>query len=168
MTLRRWPSMPFAEDEIGPTIHGPAVIARNTHAVAAIRYVNAHRQGLHLVIAARAQLDSRQPASTYEATLAALEQTDDWEPPPDYIGDLRLLITVDDVTGPATSARAESSMNGPYVMIEASYWIDRLPSDQHLILDTSWPMMGIAETHTTLTLDTLDDLDARVLSLRVK
>ena len=167
MTLRRWPSMPFAEDEIGPTVHGPVVIARNAHAVAAIRYVNAHRQGLDLVIAARAQLDSRQPASAYEAALAALEHTDGLEPPPDYIGDLRVLVTVDDVTGPATSARADSSMNGPYVMMEASYWIDRLPTGRQLTLDTSWPMMGITETHTTLTLDTLEDLDTRVLSLKV-
>lgn len=168
MTLRRWPSMPFAEDEVGAVVHGPVVIGRSPNAVVAIRYVSALREGLYLAVAARAHVDNRQPASTYEATLAALEQADDLGMGPDYVGDLRLLITVDDITGPATPPRAESSTTGPEIMIEASYWIDRLPTNQQLTLDASWPMMGVAENHSTLTLDKLDDLDARVLSLKVQ
>lgn len=149
-------------------VHGPAILARGVDAVVGLRHVVAHADGLQLSLAGtvRTTLTVQERRSAFEAAMAALQEEGD-EEYVDPLRDLRLLVTVDDVSGPAGSWLSETSSQGDTLTMGASFWIDRLPEDRRLILHVSWPSVRLDEVETTLTLDSLDDLTSRVLSLRL-
>ncbi|MCZ2829052.1 hypothetical protein O2W14_09425 [Modestobacter sp. VKM Ac-2986] len=169
MPRLRWPSAPLPRDELGVVVHGPVVLARSPGITAALRYVLAHPDGLHLPVVLRAEGVQAEAAGRelhrHRVTAPAQGPAVAADP---WTG---LLVTVDAdgeqrTADPGRShSSARSDPRSDSFESEAGYWIGRLPTDGRLRLTVSGPQAGLAEATTVLELDDLHDLADRVVRL---
>ena len=164
MSMLRWfQSAP--EEQLGVPVHGPVVLARSPEVVVALESVVAFPEALRLRVVIRAAGASakaavssrgwnhREAAPIDEASTAPLSAP-------------RILVTVDGITGVAESSRGEASAGADIFDYRHDHWVGHLPSDGRLVVTVSWPKIGLAEATTELTLDSLDQLSERVVTIR--
>jgi hypothetical protein len=166
MSLDRW-SSERDPDVLGVLVHGPAVIARSAGIVMAVRCIFARPGGLELDLMLRAagvqaEAASRQTFGKHDPLLGLPDQAEDgWrggsEP--------ELFIEVDGRRAIAYPHEQSSGGGDDHFDSEMRVVIAGLPSDGVITLTSSWPEAGLAEGSLRLTLDSLDDLENRVIRL---
>jgi hypothetical protein len=161
VNAHRWPSA-VIPNELGVIVHGPVILARASGIVAGLRGVVAHTGGLHLLFTlhatgVKAEAANRQTFGRFGAPLQAIGPgTDSWP---------LLQIDVDDQSGGADASQATSSGGDDIFDMDASFWVDQIPTDARLGITVGWPQAGLPATRTELTLEGLDDYRDRVLPL---
>ena len=165
MDFREWPSTPPPTDELGVVVHGPVVVAATPTTVVGLRCVFAHPGGLLISLVGRVDTTKAptRPLSRYETAVKALGDGDG--PDMEGLAEPRLLVTMDDVSGPARPGGLELSTYETSIRMAAEYWIDHLPTDRRVTLLFSWPQADVEEVESVLTLASLDDLAHRTVSL---
>lgn len=143
-------------------MHGPVILARAVGIVAGLRCVFAHTGGLHLLFTlhatgVQAEAASHQSFSGHAVALqGARPGTSSWP---------LLRIDVDDQSGGADASQAATSGGDDAFIMDASFWVDRIPTDSRLGITVAWPQAGLPETRTELTLEGLDDYSDRIRPL---
>jgi hypothetical protein len=140
-------------------VHGPAILGRATGIVVGLRCVFAHADGLLLPVVLHAS------GVQAEAAGKQRHRPRSGDALQDHGSMLAVHVRADDRAGPADPSRTTGSARPDSFWLEATYWLDVLPSDRQLHLTVAWPQVGMPESQTVLTLDPLDDVLERVLPL---
>ncbi|GAA0306761.1 hypothetical protein [Kineococcus aurantiacus] len=147
MRPHRWAAAAEPRD-LGAVVHGPVVLARATGVVAGLRCVFAHADGLSLPFVLRAEGVQAE---------AAARQSFSGHVPLDEFGpgtwsEPVVAIGVDGDEGLADPSQSSGSGGEDAFDLDATYWVDRLPTDGRLTVTVSWPQAGLPLTRTELEL----------------
>jgi hypothetical protein len=166
MSVDRW-SFEDQSGVLGVLVHGPAVVARSTGIVAAVRCIFASPGGLEIdlvlrAIGVQAEAAGRQSFGGHVPHMPPAGETiGTWRGGSEPV----LLVEVNGRRATAYPSEQGSSGGEDHFDSEMSVAIPELPSDGLIKLSVSWPEAGLAEGSVTLTLGSLDDLENRVVRL---
>lgn len=149
-------------EEIGPVVHGAALLGRGPGVVVALECVFGHAVGLHLWV--RAFVTGPAAAIAWQHALEHRligTPTDQADPRA-----FALIAEVNGKRGPVDQSKVESTGSDGLLDVHASYWVSELADDGLLTVSVTWPLVGLPSTTTVLHLDDLSDLDRRVIPLR--
>ncbi len=147
MRAHRWPAAVEPED-LGAVVHGPVVLGRATGIVAGLRCVFAHRDGLSLPFVLRAEgVQAEAAARQSFSSHLPLDESGpgSWSEPVVAIG-------IGDHEGFADPSRSSGGGGEDSFALDASFWVDELPTDGKLTITVSWPQAGLPQTRTELAL----------------
>ena len=161
MPTARWPAE-LLPDELGAVVHGPVVLARSPGIAVGLRCVFAHPTGLHLPLVLLAEGVQAEAATRRSGMGRHSDEMPEHMP---WSG-LSLTVEMDGEVRTADPTRRTSSGSDDHYALAADHWIGALPGDGRLTLTAGWPEAGLAEQRTVLTLEDLDHLADRVVSLR--
>lgn len=164
MGIDRWSPEQRDPTVLGVVVHGPAIVAQSVGIAMAVRCVVARPGVLELdlvlrAVGVRAEAAGRRAFGDHDPRSRDAE--DAW--PGGSEPDLR--VEVDGRRGVVYPYEQSSSGGQDEFSSELRVAVAGLPSDGLVTLVASWPQAGLAEGAVTLTLDSLDDLENRVVRL---
>lgn len=124
------------------------VLARSPGIVAGLRCVFAHTGGLSLPFVLRAEgVQGEAGGRQSHSHRLSLDELG-----PGSFSEPRVVVQVGESEGLADASQASSSGGEDSYDLDATFWIDELPTDGGLVVTVSWPQAGLAESRTELQL----------------